>query len=159
MSIFFEDGGKPQMPISIQWDVDEWSYLHPKRIQHAINNARKKSSIGHWSYRSWSELKWCNYNANPCGHFKGVTMLQLGKAKIGSLGEEEEEEAQNYLYHIYFSSRWAYMDKMQHGIWIKDWTRGITFLWWSLEGKLSVLVKSQLCLSGEMKSEFNANHV
>jgi hypothetical protein len=63
------------------------------------------------------------------------------------------------LYHIYFSSRWAYMDKMQHGIWIKDWTRGITFLWWSLEGKLSVLVKSQLCLSGEMKSEFNANHV
>jgi hypothetical protein len=32
-------------------------------------------------------------------------MLQLGKAKIGSLGEEEEEEAQNYLYHIYFSSR------------------------------------------------------
>jgi hypothetical protein len=48
MSIFLEDGGKPQMPISIQWDVDEWSYLHPKRIQHAINNARKKSSIGHW---------------------------------------------------------------------------------------------------------------
>jgi hypothetical protein len=31
-------------------------------------------------------------------------MLQFGKAKIGSLGEEEEE-AQNYLYHIYFSSR------------------------------------------------------
>lgn len=31
MSIFLEDGGKPQMPIAIQWDVDEWSYLHPSK--------------------------------------------------------------------------------------------------------------------------------
>jgi hypothetical protein len=35
---------------------------------------------------------------NPCGHLKGVTMLQLGKAKKESLGEEE---AQNNLYHIF----------------------------------------------------------
>jgi hypothetical protein len=36
-------------------------------------------------------LNWCNYNANPCGHLEGVAMLQLGKAKIGSLGEEEAQ--------------------------------------------------------------------
>lgn len=42
MSIFLEDGGKPQMPISIQWDVDEWNNLYPKRIKHATNNVRKK---------------------------------------------------------------------------------------------------------------------
>ncbi len=44
MSIFLEDGGKQQMPIAIQWDVDEWSYLHRKRIKHAINNAKKKKN-------------------------------------------------------------------------------------------------------------------
>jgi hypothetical protein len=47
MSIFLEDVGKPQMPIiAIEWDVDEWSYLHPKRIKHAIKNAKKNKSIG-----------------------------------------------------------------------------------------------------------------
>jgi hypothetical protein len=54
-------------------------------------------------------------------------MLQLGKAKIGSLGEEEEE-AQNYLYHI-FLFKVSIWDKMQHGIWIRiEQGVGITFL-------------------------------
>jgi hypothetical protein len=53
------------------------------------------------------------------------------------------------------------MDTMQHGKWVRL-NNGYNFLMikFGKEGvKLSVLVKSQLCLSGEMKSEFNANHV
>jgi len=41
----------------------------------------------------------------------------LGKQKLGSL---DEEEAQNYLYHIFLLQGDEHMDKMQHGIWIKD---------------------------------------